>query len=72
MALVPGIAGALAHGGTAGLAAEIIAVLVGLAVLAGALYILGRRKIDEYAVDGRTGEADDTDSEPTDEDTTRL
>ena len=62
----------LAHGGTAGLAAELGAVLVGIIVLAGALFVLGRRKIDEYAPD-QSREADESvDSEPYDEDATSL
>jgi hypothetical protein len=62
LALVAGVdAAVLAHGGTAGLAAELGAVLVGVIVLGGALYVLGRKKIDEYAVheprDQETGAA---------------
>jgi hypothetical protein len=70
MAPVAGIGVAvLAHGGTAGLAAEILAVLVGIAVMAGALYILGRRKIDEYAVDQPgVDEDDEIEPAPRDED----
>jgi hypothetical protein len=41
----------LAHGGTVGLVLEAVLAIVGLVVLAGAVWLGAKRKIDEYDPD---------------------